>query len=512
MWCRANPRLRLAGTSLLPSRLQNQIQVGFRALTETRVARASHVVFHSWSERNLGLPPDFPLDSAVPGEASKMYVRTSAHRSTVDPPPPEKKNQPPANAALGLETPTWLAIASGYEPHRQTQSPFIDMTKVAEVGGLQYVLAQVDSKAEILHLVGAVPSNGQWEALGRHFTSVRFLNIGAGWDEDWNDGKFPLHWPLELLFISDSGGERITTPAIMDGRITHLILFYACEMRSEGPVTKELMRDAEQLHFIPHKRMAPDSEAETAKSEGERPTGVHVFSVPHELHRWVYDKYAGRKIVLSTDGKSDPPSAMKSLQILGNDALQMLTFMALAKFHLVGSLESLTLDSQSKTDLLHVPPGLFLAVLPGLLGLQHLKLTLGSHVYAALLNAAEGQPFLHTAVPANIETLHFRGPVSMAAHLDEFAAAVGSDDFLPKLKRISFVLDQSDNVRASNSPTEPSLEQLRTAHIACKKVWDAAAERGIAVEELWEPWVEEHAGLFKAVDNRWAVLDAISHR
>ncbi len=510
MWCCARPRLRLAGTSLVPPRLQNQIQVGFRPQTATRVARLSPVAFYSWFERSLGLPPGFPLDSAISREASKLYIRTSAHRSTVDPPPPEKKNQPPADTALRLESPTWLAIASGCERHRQAQSPVIDMTKVAEEGGLQDVLAQVDSKAEILHLVGAVPSNDQWEDLGRHFTNLRFLNIGTGWNEDWNDGKFPLNWPLELLLISDSGGERVTTPAIMEGRITHLILFYACEMRFDGPVTKELMKDAEQLHFIPHKRKAPDSEAETPKPEGEKPTGVQVFSVPHEFHRWVYDNYAGQNIVLSTDDKSDPPSAMKSLQILGNDALQMFTFMALAKFRLVGSLESLALDSQGKTDLLHLPPGLFLAVLPGLLGLEHFKLTLGSHVYAALLDAAEGQPFLHAALPANIETLHFRGPVSMVPHLDEFAAAFGSDDFLPRLRLISFVLDQSD--RSSISPTEPSLEQLRAAHVACKKVWDAAAERGIGVEEFREPWVEEHSGLFKAVDNRWAVLDAISHR
>ena len=508
------PRLRLAVTSPVPSRvqnLQNQLQVGgFRPLTATRVAHPSPVAFYSWSERSLGLPPGFPLDPAVSGEAqaSKLYIRTSAHRSTVDPPPPEKKNQPPAEAAVGFESPTWLAIASGCEC--PVQSLVIDMTKVAKEGELQGVLDQADPKTEILHLMGSVPTNDQWETLGRHFTNVRFLNVGTGWDEDWNDGKFPLNWPLELLLISDSGGERVTTPAIMEGRITHLILFYTCEMRFEGPVTKELMKDAEQLHFIPHKRKAPGSEAETPKPEGKEPTGVQVFSVPHEFHRWAYDKYAGRKVVLSTDGKSDPPSAMKSLQILGNDALQTLTFMALARFDLVGSLESLALDSQGKPDLLHVPPGLFLVVLPGLLGLEHFRLTLGSHVYAALLDAAEGQPFLHAALPANIETLHFRGPVSMAAHLDEFAAAFGSDDFLPRLRRISLVLDQPD--RASDSPTEPSLDQLRAAHVACKKVWDAAAERGIAVEEFREPWVEEHSGLFKAVDNRWAVLDAISNR
>jgi hypothetical protein len=44
-------------------------------------------------------------------------------------------------------------------------------------------------------------------------------------------------------------------------------------------------------------------------------------------------------------------------------------------------------------------------------------------------------------------------------------------------------------------------------------VLDAAAgRRGVVVEAFEEPWVEEHEGLFRKVDNRWAVLDEIARR
>jgi hypothetical protein len=453
----------------------------------------------------------------VSPKATSVNIRSGAHLSTVNPPPPEKRNQISANTALTFESPAWLAIASGCDSHRQVQSPVVDLTRIVNEdgnrGALQDVLAAVDPKTETLHITGAVPNNDQWEALGRHFTNVRFLKVGAGWDEDWIDDKFPLNWPLELLLVSDAGGERVTTPAIMEGRIKNLVLFYACELRFEGPVTEELMKGAEQLHFIPHKKATPDAQFEqqgatTQESSGTEPAGAKVFSDPHEVNKWVYNKYAGRSIVLDPHRKVGPPSAMTSLQILGNDAFQMLTFMAVAKFHLIASIKQLALDSRGGEDLVHFPPGLFLAVLPGLAELEHLKITFGSAAYATLLEGAEGQPFLHAALPANIETLHFRGPVSMVPHLDAFAAAFASNDFLPNLRRISFVLDQPD--KSSDSPDEPSLDQLREAHARCREVLDAAAARGVLVDEFREPWVEEHSGLFKLVDNRWAVLDSIA--
>ncbi len=428
-------------------------------------------------------------------------------------------NQSPSDAAMAFESPAWLAIASGRESYRHVQSPVIDMTKIAPNEGepgadLQGILATVDPAAEILHITGAVPDNDQWEALGQYFTNLRFLRVDSGWNEDWIDDKFPLNWPLELLLISDAGGELVTTPVITQGRVKQLVFLFTCELRFEGPTTKDLMKDAEQLHFIPHKEKAPDAESDhqgeaTPEAGESKPSGAKIFFVPHEVNKWVYHEYMDGDFVLNPDLNADEPaSAMTSLQILGNDALQMLTFMSLGKFHVVASLEDLTLDSRGGNDLIHFPPSLFLAILSSLARLKHLKLTLGSDEYAALLDGAEGKPFLQAALPAHLETLHFRGPVSMLPHLDAFAAAFASDDFLPSLRRISFVLDQPDE--GSDSPKEPSLEQLRAAHAGCTRVLATAAARGVVVDDFCEPWVEEHSGLFSPVDNRWAVLDSIA--
>ncbi|KAG7289927.1 hypothetical protein NEMBOFW57_006304 [Staphylotrichum longicolle] len=395
-----------------------------------------------------------------------------------------------------------------------------------ESDALQTVMAKVDPKTDVLHLKGAVPTNDQWEALAQHFTNVRFLKVATGWDEDWIDDKFPLNWPLELLIIADASGERVRTPAILQGRIKHLVLFYNSGLRFEGPTIDELMKDAEQLQFLPRQQKTPDaaeSESPAAAEDTEpateppnpdeaEPDGIRVYSVPHEWHKWICNKYATQDLELSLEPKDgEPPSAMRSLQILGNDALQMFSYMALANFHLLYSLSSLAIDSPDGNDLSHIPPNIPLIALQELQHLKNLKLTLGSPVYATLLELFNNEPFLHAVLPPNIETLQLRGPVSMAPHLDEFAAGFEHAEFLPNLKRITLVLDKPD--QGSDSPSEASLEQLRAACKACKKVLDAArSARGVVVEAWREPWVEEHSGLFHAVDDRWAVLEEIESR
>ncbi|KAH6840580.1 hypothetical protein B0I37DRAFT_384618 [Chaetomium sp. MPI-CAGE-AT-0009] len=378
-------------------------------------------------------------------------------------------------------------------------------------------MAEIDREIEALHITGDVPTNEQWEALGQHFTKVRFLKVATGWDEGWIDAKFPLNWPLELLIIADAISERITTPAIMEGRINHLVLLFACGLRFEGPLVKDLMKDAKPFDIIPRNKK-PDAETQAegempedvdaaAPSAKDLPDGIEVYSVPHAWGNWMGNKYEGKEISLSSDHGNGPPSAMKALDILGNDAFQMLTYMALAKFHLLTSLESLTLYSTSDNDL-SVVPTMFPSFLPGLELLKEFKITLGSALYATVLETTGGEAFLHTLIPPNIETLRLRGPISATAHLDELAAAFAEADFLPNLKRISIVLDLPD--ASSEHPREASLEQLRAAHEACKKVLDAATARGVAVEAFEEPWIENYPVLFREVDNRWSVLDSIA--
>jgi hypothetical protein len=286
-------------------------------------------------------------------------------------------------------------------------------------------------------------------------------------------------------------------------------LFFTAGPRFEEPTNKELMKDAEPVNvfYPPKKEEDSKDQAANRDSPEAEPNGIKVFSIPHEWQKWIFDRYAGKKLTFSSDPGDAPPSAMRSLQILGNDALQMFTYIGLAKSHLLLALSSLTIYSPSKYDLTHVPGNICLAMLPALEHLQTFKLTLGGEMYALLLDeVADNKPFLHACIPPNIEALHFRGPVSMAPHVDEFVAAFEYDKFLPRLKRISFVLDLPE--KKSDSAKEVPLEQLRAAHQACQKVLDAAkAKRGAVVEMFREPWVEKNQRLFSEVDSRWAVLD-----
>lgn len=475
------------------------------------------------------------LAASSPPDATRMHIRANAHATTVDPPRPSTMTEGQADPALAglepalsFESPVWLAVASGCESPGSVKSPVIDLTEIKGPGSegtyreegtatLEAVMAAVAPDTEVLHIEGDTPSNDQWAALGEHFTSVRYLNIATGWDECWVDDNFPLNWPLELLVISDASSERVSTPAIMEGRIKHLVLFYASGLRFEGPRTDELMLDAELLDVLPRKKTGADAAEPETKTEneqpskgeeGEEPEGIEVYSVPHEWNKWMAGNYQGQEITFSPDPPEGfPPSAMEKLDIIGNDALRMFIYMALAKPHLLFGLQSLNLDSPSSNDLFDVKPTVLLLMLPGLLNLTTLRLTLGSPMYTTLREAAakNNEPFLHAALPASLETLQFRGPVSMAPHLGALVTAFAKDDFLPDLKRISFVLDLPD--KESDHPEEASLEQLRTAHEACKKVLDAAAARGAAVEKFVDPWVEYNSVLRRPVDERWEGLD-----
>ncbi|KAK4232928.1 hypothetical protein C8A03DRAFT_19892 [Achaetomium macrosporum] len=361
---------------------------------------------------------------------------------------------------------------------------------------LHTVMANVDPNTEILHITGDSPTDDQWEALGRYFTNVRYLKVFTGWDEEWIDAKFPLNWPLELLLIGDAGGERVTTPVILEGRVKHLVLCYTYNLRFEGPTTKELMKNAEQIGFI--------SRSEPQEAQ---PDGIKIYSAPHEWKKWFISKYAGKEISLDPENPGGPVSAMRKLEILGNDAIDMFTYIALTKFHLLAGLESLTVYSLSENDLFYTLGAFFLGLPRHLDRLRHFRLILGSPMVSRLVQENEGHPFLAALLPPNLETLQFRGPVSMASHLEGLAAAFADKVFLPSLKRVSLVLDLPDKTEGSKNRSKPSLDELRVAKEACTKVLDAAARRGVVVEQFREPWVEEHPVLFHDVDKRWAEIE-----
>ncbi|KAK4096676.1 hypothetical protein N658DRAFT_511001 [Parathielavia hyrcaniae] len=288
------------------------------------------------------------------------------------------------------------------------------------------------------------------EILGHHFTNVRFLKVATGWGEDWNDDKFPLDWPLKLLVIADAITERITTPSIMEGKIQSLVLLFTAALRFESADSKELMKDAEPLDTVypPIKEEDPEPQAD-----------VEPSATPPSLTEGAMPSGAS----LPAPGAEPPkPQQLSQGQSPKESSAMYTTLLAWVK----------VLESDDDDDDL----------------------------------------FLHAFLPPDLELLHFRGPVSMAAHLDAFAAALAQHHtFLSRLRRISFVLDLPD--KASGSPREASLEQLRAAHQACRRLLHATVrERRAVVEGFAEPWVEEHGGLFWEVDDRWGVLDEMAAR
>ncbi|KAK4121227.1 hypothetical protein N657DRAFT_682884 [Parathielavia appendiculata] len=274
-------------------------------------------------------------------------------------------------------------MASGHDSHRRARTPAIDMTKFkghASEGkepqdganSLISVLHDIDPQTERLHILGDAPTNEEWEILTHHFTNVRFI---------------------KLLVIADAVAERITPRAIVEGRIQSPVLLFTAGLRS-------------------------------------RSEGVEVNYLPYQWHKWFNNHYEDKGPIFSPDLGSSPSSALKHFRILGNDALQMHSYIALAKFHRLASLSSLTICSPGRHDMQHLVPHTPLLFLPLLNNPKTFKLTMGRAMCATLLAEVVGEDdgeaeeaFLRDFLPPDIETFHFRGPVSVAPHLDECAAA-----------------------------------------------------------------------------------------
>ncbi|KAJ4302448.1 hypothetical protein N0V88_002592 [Collariella sp. IMI 366227] len=265
-------------------------------------------------------------------------------------------------------------------------------------------------------------------------------------------------------------------------------------MRFEGPTNKEL-KDAEVITTITRKNTEQElEEAAQSKNPPPAPEGVPVK----------YSEQDHETLFSPTLPEGLPQLALKTVKTIGNDALQMLSYIALAKLHLLTGLENLTLYSTSKHDLESVPAYLSVLYLPLLTKLTTLKITLSSSTDAKLTTLmvdqedTPDQPFLQLILPPSLEELHIRGSVSMAEHLESFA------DGFPLGEEHHCVLDLPD--KASKHTKQPSDDKSRSAKKACQNLLEAAAKRGVAVQEFEEPWVEVHTRLMNKVDERWAEL------
>jgi hypothetical protein len=103
-------------------------------------------------------------------------------------------------------------------------------------------LEQIPRDIKFLRIEDDTPSNSEWSLLGDHFTQIQDLEIRTGWNENLNDEKIPLHWPLERLYIDSACGEVVRSHFVLEGKVKHLILLLTSGLRFEGPTTQELRR------------------------------------------------------------------------------------------------------------------------------------------------------------------------------------------------------------------------------------------------------------------------------
>ncbi|KAL8789293.1 MAG: hypothetical protein Q9213_001216 [Squamulea squamosa] len=135
---------------------------------------------------------------------------------------------------------------------------------------------------------------------------------------------------------------------------------------------------------------------------------------------------------------------MEKLEILENDAMQQLVSVAYGCPHVVEAIKLLNIRSYMRFDqnfqgsLDEVPFGM---VLQQLIKLKTLVLTLGD-----CFNDRDYLPSLYQYFPPNIETLRFRSSVALAKSdiMEKWENAITDGKTLPRLRRLSFVLDLPD--------------------------------------------------------------------
>ncbi|KAL4928908.1 uncharacterized protein BDV17DRAFT_86613 [Aspergillus undulatus] len=342
------------------------------------------------------------------------------------------------------------------------------------------------------------PSDTEWGILGDHFTSVRDLELYTGWNEELHDRKMPLHWPIERLNIGDACGEVVKSPHILQGRIKHLILDQTSGLRFEGPTSAELWdthskaveRGEEQPHYI-----------------GQDGRKVEFVFLPQLASEWLSNKYnaagAGNTQPEPENRLADgQESHVRTLEIIENDALDTFVRMGAALPHIADGLTSLTLRSMMITDDFQwAPESVFLQLLSSLGGLQTLNLSVGD-----VFQEPSSISGLYKNFPPNITSLNFRSLLSLcrSERWNEWVDAFSSETFLPRLERLSFVLDlhYKQGLDGGMALDNPSDQDITEARAACEKLYEGARRRGIKVEPLHDEWAGGQMGL-RAVDDRW---------
>ncbi|KAF7585247.1 hypothetical protein BBP40_011598 [Aspergillus hancockii] len=362
-------------------------------------------------------------------------------------------------------------------------------------------LKSIPSGITALGIEEETPSNKEWAILGSHFPNIQSLELDTGYQEMLNDEELPLHWPLERYKLSSACGELIQSPHIRQGRVNHLILLLTSGLRFEGPTTKELVSE--------HKKAIARGEAEaqyiTVGKGTSEEKKIELTWIPDLVHKWLHNKYDGKEASLEEDNHPPPTINLRTLEILENDAIDTFCRMTVALPHLIENLTTLNLRSTHCLDFHFTHEGLIQQILPQLDALETLQFSVGE-VFEdqSRLNS------LYTWLPPNLSTLRFRGPASLirSKEWENWIKAFESKDFLPHLKRLSFVLDlyyepNEDTWSSRKRKEKKAPEQvLDEARAACEPLYEAARQRGIVIERLYDHWSDE-CQILRQVDERW---------
>lgn len=370
-------------------------------------------------------------------------------------------------------------------------------------------LKAIPKDIEALIIDHDTPSDSDWAALGDHFTSIQNLKLNAGWNEDLNDEKLPLHWPLERLLFSSSCGETFRSPWVLEGRVKHLMLFLTAGLRFEGPTTAELIKANQEAITRGEREKSTITVAKGTPDQRE----IGITYVPELVQKWMRDRYG--KPPIENDAIENnaiennaieaqpepPPLQIQTLEIIENDACDTFTRFILANANRnMENLTTLVLRTASGLDFNQTSPQMFRQILPQMTQLKTLTLTVSEKTFrgwgegsknekevasdgdgkkeegksSATAYGKDGQEAgkkaavekipgtesnceeqkdsllttLYTCFPPNLECLRFRGPASLAASpaWPDWVAAFSSPTFLPDLKTLSFLLDLNVSV------------------------------------------------------------------
>lgn len=86
----------------------------------------------------------------------------------------------------------------------------------------QQLLSQLENipkETQTLLVDEDTPSDTEWALLGEHFNNLNDLKVNTGFNEELNDEKMPLEWPLKRLEISSASGELIRSPFVLEGKV-----------------------------------------------------------------------------------------------------------------------------------------------------------------------------------------------------------------------------------------------------------------------------------------------------